>query len=47
MFILFPIALVLSIFCLALPAWADFQAGMTAHRTFGFHSLASFLASAI
>jgi TPR repeat protein len=31
MCIRFPIALVLSIFCLALPAWADFQAGMTAH----------------
>lgn len=31
MFIRFPITLVLSIFCLALPAWADFQAGMTAH----------------
>lgn len=31
MFIPFPITLVLSIFCLALPAWADFQAGMTAH----------------
>lgn len=31
MCIRFPIALVLSIFCLALPVWADFQAGMTAH----------------
>lgn len=31
MVIRFPITLVLSIFCLALPAWADFQAGMTAH----------------
>ena len=31
MFIRFPITLVLSIFCLALPVWADFQAGMTAH----------------
>ena len=31
MCIRFPIALVLSIFWLALPAWADFQAGMTAH----------------
>ena len=31
MVIRFPVTLVLSIFCLALPAWADFQAGMTAH----------------
>ena len=31
MVIRFPITLVLSIFCLALPAWSDFQAGMTAH----------------
>ena len=31
MCIQFPIALVLSIFWFALPAWADFQAGMTAH----------------
>lgn len=31
MVIRFPITLVLSIFCLALPAWADFQAGMIAH----------------
>ena len=31
MCIRFPIALVLSIFWFALPAWADFQAGMTAH----------------
>ncbi len=31
MCIRFPIALVLSIFWFALPAWADFQAGMAAH----------------
>lgn len=31
MSIRFSITLVLSILCLALPAWADFQAGMTAH----------------
>ena len=28
----FPIALVLSIACLAVPAWADFQAGMDAYK---------------
>ncbi len=28
----FPIALVLSIVCLAVPAWADFQAGMDAYN---------------
>lgn len=31
MLIRLSITLVLSVFCLALPAWADFQAGMTAH----------------
>ena len=31
MVIKFPITLLLSIVCLALPAWADFQAGLTAH----------------
>jgi TPR repeat protein len=31
MFLRFPIALVLSIVCLATPAWADFQAGMDAY----------------
>ena len=28
----FPIALVLSIVCLATPAWADFEAGMEAYK---------------
>ncbi len=31
-FLRFPIALVLSIVCLATPAWADFQAGMDAYN---------------
>jgi TPR repeat protein len=31
MFLRFVLMFVLSIFCLAVPAWADFQAGMTAH----------------
>jgi hypothetical protein len=28
----FPIALVLSIICLSVPAWADFQAGIVAYN---------------
>jgi len=28
----FPVALVLSVFCLVVPAWADFQAGMDANN---------------
>ena len=28
----FPVALVLSIVCLAAPAWADFKAGMDAYQ---------------
>ena len=28
----FPIALVLSVICLAAPAWADYQAGMDAYN---------------
>ena len=29
----FPIALVLSVICLAAPAWADYQAGMDAYNS--------------
>ena len=36
MLLRFPIALVLSLICLAVPAWADFQAGMDARNRGNF-----------